>query len=540
MIAIRRLLVPLAGLAVLLPLCAPVLRAQVAQVTATVETDPVPSSEDAADDAAIWINPTDAARSTFIGTDKSGAGLAVYDLDGNELQYDDTVRPNNVDLRYGFGLGGSTVDLVGFSNRDGSTIGTYAVDRSTGLVQDVSAGTIELSFSPAGFCFYQPSRGPVYGIVVGTEGEVEQWELFDNGAGRVDGRLVRGFDVGTETESCTADDLLGDLYVSEEPVGIWKYGAEPGDGDARTLVDSSDGSGHLTADVEGLAIYQTTGGGGYLIASSQGSDEFVVYERRSGGYLGTFEIVDGSVDGVSNTDGIDVTNAPLGSGFERGLFVAQDGDNPGANQNFKLVPWERIANAFDPALEIDTDFDPRGDGGGSAVVEVRIARSSDDAEERRSGAVNLSSADLDLVEDRGRQTVGLRFTDVEVPRGARIVDAFVQFVADEVSRGAVSIAIEGQAANDARAFATRRHDLSSRTTTVAEVTWSPRAWERVGASGARQRTRDLASIIQEIVDRPGWSAGNAIVLIFTGSGTRVTESFDGDRQAAPVLHVEYR
>jgi len=44
---------------------------------------------------------------------------------------------------------------------------------------------------------------------------------------------------------------------------------------------------------------------------------------------------------VSDTDGIDVTATPLGPRFPRGLFVAQDGRNDGANQNFKLVPWRR-------------------------------------------------------------------------------------------------------------------------------------------------------------------------------------------------------
>ena len=45
------------------------------------------------------------------------------------------------------------------------------------------------------------------------------------------------------------------------------------------------------------------------------------------------------------TDGIDVTTADLGAAFTGGLFVAQDGENDGANQNFKLVPWAAIVGA---------------------------------------------------------------------------------------------------------------------------------------------------------------------------------------------------
>ena len=50
---------------------------------------------------------------------------------------------------------------------------------------------------------------------------------------------------------------------------------------------------------------------------------------------------------------------------------------------------------------------------------------------------------------------------------------------------------------------------------------------------------DIAPLIQEIVDRPGWASGNAIAVLVTGSGERVAESFDGDPGGAPLLRVEY-
>jgi hypothetical protein len=49
----------------------------------------------------------------------------------------------------------------------------------------------------------------------------------------------------------------------------------------------------------------------------------------------------------------------------------------------------------------------------------------------------------------------------------------------------------------------------------------------------------MASVIQEIVNRPGWSSGNALMVIITGSGERVAESYDGDPDGAPLLHVVY-
>src|SRR5262245_31952618 len=61
-------------------------RVVLGSVAATVETDPVPHDGDAADDPAIWVHPTDPAKSVILGTDKRG-GLALYDLAGRQIQY---------------------------------------------------------------------------------------------------------------------------------------------------------------------------------------------------------------------------------------------------------------------------------------------------------------------------------------------------------------------------------------------------------------------------------------------------------------------
>ncbi len=319
--------------------------APVLQVVAAVETEPAPHSGDAADDPAIWVHPTDPAQSTIIGTDKKG-GIAVYDLAGRELQYVPDGNLNNVDLRTGFPLGGEAVTLVTASNRSSDSIAIYRVDPTTRLLENVAARTVR-TLTAYGACMYHSSvTGTYYYFGNSPAGEVEQWELFATGSGQVDARLVRDFDVGTQTEGCVADDELGHFYIGEEDVGIWKYGAEPGAGTARTLVDTTCAGGQLTADVEGLTIAYGARGTGYLIASSQGDDTFVVYQRGgANAYVKQFEITAGStVDGVSTTDGIDVTTRNLGPAFPRGVFVAQDNNNNGSNQNYKLVPLQLIVS----------------------------------------------------------------------------------------------------------------------------------------------------------------------------------------------------
>jgi 3-phytase len=317
-----------------------------ARVTAAVETDPVPNDGDAADDPAIWVHPKDPAKSVILGTDKRG-GLALYDLAGKQIQYLPAGDFDNVDLRTGFPLGGRQVTIVTAGNRRDNSIAVYRLDEATRRLVEVAARKLHPGVATYGSCMYHSRRtGRQYTIVTSKTGAVEQWELYE-GAGGVDARRVRGLRLGSQTEGCVADDELGALYLSEEARGIWRFGAEPDAGGSGTLVDRTGGSGHLKGDAEGVTIADGTQGRGFLIASSQGDSTFAVYRREAPNqYVGTFEIQSGTVDGVQHTDGIDVTTSSLGAAFTGGVFVAQDGRNPGGNQNFKLVPWPEIARSF--------------------------------------------------------------------------------------------------------------------------------------------------------------------------------------------------
>lgn len=345
--------------------------AQVAQVKATDETDPALTGGDAVDDPAIWIHPTDPAQSLIIGTDKQ-SGLFTYGLDGKTVQKISNGNTGNVDVRYNFPLGGKSVPLVVTNNRSTNGISVYAVNVATRQLQNVGKGTLPTGMTVYGACLYRsPKTGDYFAFITSKTGVVQQWRLEDDGTGKVTSTKVRQFDVGSQIEACAADDVLGHLYVGEEAVGVWKYDAEPGGGSARTQVDKTGSGGHLTADVEGLAIFYRPDGTGYLVVSSQGNNRFVLYTREgNNSHVGAFTIVDGAVDGVSDCDGVDVTNAALGPDYAEGLLVAQDGSNPGANQSFKLVPWRRIADGLAPNVEVDTRWDPRQVGASSGGVDA--------------------------------------------------------------------------------------------------------------------------------------------------------------------------
>src|SRR4030042_1089632 len=72
-----------------------------------------------------------------------------------------------------------------------------------------------------------------------------------------------------------------------------------------------------------------------------------------------------------------------------------------------------------------------------------------------------------------------------------------------------------------------------------KMSWSPPPWTVLNQAGVDQRIPNLASIIQEIVNRTGWSSGNSIVIIIGGTGKRTADAYEGVQTAAPLLHIEW-
>jgi hypothetical protein len=174
------------------------------------------------------------------------------------------------------------------------------------------------------------------------------------------------------------------------------------------------------------------------------------------------------------------------------------------------------------------------------VVEVRVAASTDDAEEKPSGSIKLSSSDLELTTDgTNQQIVGMRFTGLNIPTGASIQNAYIQFQTDETGSDPTSLAIYAEAVADAATFVDASGNISSRTPTNNSVPWSPVPWTIRGEEGPNQQTPDITAVIQEVVNQTGWSAGNSLAIIVTGTGKRTAEAYDGNQAGAPMLHVEY-
>lgn len=206
-----------------------------------------------------------------------------------------------------------------------------------------------------------------------------------------------------------------------------------------------------------------------------------------------------------------------------------------ANYNLKAIAFDNASTQSAKQISISVK-DP-------AVTEVSawVRANSDDAEQNTStGSVSLSSTDLELVADGStQQQVGIRFKNVNVPAGASITNAYIQFTTDETGSGATSLTIYGQNHGNPPTFTNTSNNISSRTKTNASVAWAPTAWESTEEAGGGQRTPNLNAVVQSLVSRPDWAANNAMAFIITGSGTRVAYAREGDTTKAPVLHLAY-
>jgi hypothetical protein len=173
------------------------------------------------------------------------------------------------------------------------------------------------------------------------------------------------------------------------------------------------------------------------------------------------------------------------------------------------------------------------------TFERAINTGNDDAEER-GNKIDRGSHTLEMaVDGTVSQVVGLRFTNVAIPKGAVITSAYLQFTTEAATSMATQLSIGGQASDNAAPFQTSQLNISSRPDTAATVAWAPAPWTVVGQAGLDQRTPNLASIVQEITNRAGWATGNAMVFTISGTGCRTATSYNQRRTAAPKLVVTY-
>lgn len=373
-----------------------------------------------ADDPAIWRNNAHPSKSLVITTAKegglkvynlAGAQIQVLPVPAPPAPGLESGRFNNVDLLTGVQFADGKADVAVVSDRGRDRIRTYRINpnSTTTPLTDVTAASVPRVFSATeaevedqntayGLAAYtDKATGKHYAIASRRNNTtLKLVELKVLGA-TITYTTVRSYNLpasftlpnGTswapcdepgstpQVEGMVVDSHTGKLYAGQEDVGIWKLNANligapvlvdkvrefgiPGTYDPETDectagADPGYGGTHITADVEGLTIFDDGDGEGYLLASSQGDNTFVAYDREgSNSFETTFRIAPGpSIDGSEECDGAMVSSASFGSAYPDGLLVVQDGFNapdvigddgePRANTNFKFVSWDDVAD----------------------------------------------------------------------------------------------------------------------------------------------------------------------------------------------------
>ena len=305
------------------------------EVNADVETEPVFAGDDAADDMCVLENFNNPESSLIISSDKK-YGIIVYDLEGNKLYDYEVGRINNVDIIPS--KSGQDKYLVAGTNRTYNSIDLYIFSSNGELEKNLVREVVPSLKDVYGITFYDDEYN-TYVFVSDKKGNVEQWS-FNNDESNPEIKFERKLKFSSLVEGLVADESKGKIYIGQERKGIWELNAFPSLDSQKKLIFKK--SKNFKPDFEGLALRDDGNGEGYLIASVQGSNGYLIIDRKSLLAKIFFRIIDGDkIDGTTETDGIDVSSIKT-SKFPNGFFIAQDDDNDGLNQNFKLVDWNKI------------------------------------------------------------------------------------------------------------------------------------------------------------------------------------------------------
>jgi len=287
------------------------------------------------DSIAMWVAPNPEQSILYI-TDKTKNCLEKHDPVSNiflgrlgssgsapgQLRY-----PNGIDIAYNVPTGRGVRDLLIVTDRDNNRLAIWSLPDETymGSVSD-------------------PAMIEPYGVATFWEGDQLQVFATDNGGPTDDvfifnilpdsqgvrGVLQRTIATQTILESLTVDQFHRRLLLCDEKRSeVMVY-------DLQGNLLQRFGLGHFVREPEGIQIYDTGEGTGYIIVSDQIANptEYEVFDRQTFAWLGNFS---GS---TRDTDGIEIVQTAL-SNLPNGSFFAQHTD-----RNAHCYDWGAIANAL--------------------------------------------------------------------------------------------------------------------------------------------------------------------------------------------------
>jgi type IV pilus assembly protein PilY1 len=233
-----------------------------------------------------------------------------------------------------------------------------------------------------------------------------------------------------------------------------------------------------------------------------------------------------------------------------GSMTNQDG----GNESRMLRVQNALKQTLNSVTNINAGLMRFSDFGGPILYPVRpiddsvspeiitsIQQGSDDAYEIAS-SVNTTSTTLKLSEGLNSVVLGLRFQELNIPRGATITNAYLRFNSSSFNSGATDLTFYGELVGDSTTFTNTNNGISGRDKTVNSVLWNTdNDWP---LSNQTLASPDLSSVIQEVIDQSSWCGGNSLNIIVDGLGTstasaRLSTAFENGSGLSPQLVVVY-
>lgn len=214
-----------------------------------------------------------------------------------------------------------------------------------------------------------------------------------------------------------------------------------------------------------------------------------------------------------------------------GLYTESPGDlSPIAwfKSNIASSLQKDVANNYSQSFNATSSHEERVDGTASS----NVCNSNNNDLEMPYGSENGAAQN---------QNIGLVFADLNIPNGATITRAYIQFR----SRGTsgtnftnamlslpLTMRLQGFNTANKTAFSCPGSSQLNSTggLTTQQVDWAVPAWPTQNQSGAAQQSPDLTSIVQSIVNRGDWATNNDMgfrLAYVSGAGGRNAQRGNG-------------
>jgi len=171
-------------------------------------------------------------------------------------------------------------------------------------------------------------------------------------------------------------------------------------------------------------------------------------------------------------------------------------------------------------------------------LNAAISLSTDDALQKTTASLDISSTKHDL--GAVGTYVGLRFQNLNIPQNAVITNAYLEFRSSRnETSGTPQVRFYSELNTAPATFVAQNNNISNRTFSTSNVTWSMSAW----SSNLSYQSPNITPIIQEVVNLGTWAPGKALVIIgqgiSTGTVKRQFYTYNNSAATAPKLHIEF-